>query len=391
MPFIFQYSSAPLWLLTAATLYVATSTIPPVSGGLQKPFSRLPTFIAQPSLCCGSGNRFSKIVATAKSPRARPGDTRATNRISVSVSMTPTASNLESAFVARHDDTKQLIPLLDFRRNNTIDFIDRLDDAIMGGISTSTVREGKNYSVWSGICRTDGGGFCGFRTNPFKDPLLLNNYSTGTSVQVNMDGFYVRCRLVSDNEPERRVWKLTTRTKPDRGELLYQAPVNLTKCATPTMEGLRLNGNAELLEWQTIFVPFDSFRLVRGPRIVENGPALNVSSGVYQIGMSMSQFLFAASTNSTEKTLSDFRDGYFELQLQDIGLYSNIEVNTSGAVVSSTIQESPNSPATLENTFSQQLKVQPLNVNSKDEVKQQQPVLIKVLLFVSKLLFSEER
>jgi hypothetical protein len=62
-------------------------------------------------------------------------------------------------------------------------------------------------------------GFCGFRTNPFVEPLIPCD---------DNGGFYITCRLVSDNEPERRVWKMTTRTRPDRGELLYHAPVNLT-------------------------------------------------------------------------------------------------------------------------------------------------------------------
>ena len=42
---------------------------------------------------------------------------------------------------------------------NTIDKFDRIDDVIMGGISTSTLRQQDNesFSRWSGICREDGG------------------------------------------------------------------------------------------------------------------------------------------------------------------------------------------------------------------------------------------
>jgi hypothetical protein len=41
----------------------------------------------------------------------------------------------------------------------TTDQMDRLDDAIMGGISTSAIRTvpGESFARWSGVCRTDGG------------------------------------------------------------------------------------------------------------------------------------------------------------------------------------------------------------------------------------------
>lgn len=49
--------------------------------------------------------------------------------------------------------------VFDFANSSTIDKVERLDDAIMGGISTSTVRadKGENFARWSGVCRTDGG------------------------------------------------------------------------------------------------------------------------------------------------------------------------------------------------------------------------------------------
>jgi hypothetical protein len=62
-------------------------------------------------------------------------------------------------------------PMFDFSNNISyaIDKIERLDDAIMGGISTSSVRpyvdiidtdnnnKSISYARWSGVCRTDGG------------------------------------------------------------------------------------------------------------------------------------------------------------------------------------------------------------------------------------------
>jgi hypothetical protein len=151
--------------------------------------------------------------------------------------------------------------IFDFSVNETLSKIDRLDDVIMGGISSSNVVKNKNddFARWAGVCRTDGGGFCGFRTNPFETPLNVGD----------ADGFYMTCRLASDEESQRRVWKVTTRVEQSRGEQLYQAPFDLVQ-----------KGD----EWSTIKVPFSSFRLVRGPRTVPDGEPLNTTGGLYQFG-----------------------------------------------------------------------------------------------------------
>jgi hypothetical protein len=45
-----------------------------------------------------------------------------------------------------------------FQFPNDIEWIDRLDDVIMGGISTSSVQPSvEGYARWIGVCRTDGG------------------------------------------------------------------------------------------------------------------------------------------------------------------------------------------------------------------------------------------
>lgn len=48
-------------------------------------------------------------------------------------------------------------PILDFTKEDTFDKIDRLDDAVMGGISTSSVQAVNGCAMWGGVCRTDGG------------------------------------------------------------------------------------------------------------------------------------------------------------------------------------------------------------------------------------------
>jgi len=135
--------------------------------------------------------------------------------------------------------------------NNDVSKFDRIDDAIMGGISTSQLRQITTqikptstsplpdaFASWSGVCRTDGGGFCGTRTLPFQDgkPLQVvkskadasDSDSTGGSN--GSYGFYIKLKLMSDNEPERRVWKMTTRTKNiQTSEQVYQSSFEIPK------------------------------------------------------------------------------------------------------------------------------------------------------------------
>ncbi|GAX25233.1 hypothetical protein FisN_5Lh315 [Fistulifera solaris] len=234
--------------------------------------------------------------------------------------------------------TDSYTPVFHFSRPEALEMMGRLDDAIMGGISTSSLAfSSDGFTRWGGVCRTDGGGFCGFRSNPFRQPLQV----------ADADGFYLIGRLASDLEPERRVWKFSTRTKPDRGEVVYQAPFSFPK-----------NQSA----WHRVNIPFDDFCLVRGPRIVPNGPLLNTTGGIYQVGMTMSKFVFG--TNTTE--LTDFRDGFFEVQLKEIGLYKRQQ------------QLSKN-----------ELIIKSPQVLSESEFKKQQPLILKLMVPLFRLLFSE--
>jgi hypothetical protein len=176
------------------------------------------------------------------------------------------------------------------------------------------------------------------RTLAFEEPLEVGD---------DAQGFYIDCRLTSDNEPERRIWKMTTRSERSRGEELYQAQFTLPSNNTQD-------------EWTRIRIPFSSFKLVRGPRMVEGGAPLNTTGGLYQIGLSLSKFQI--SRNMTQ--LENFRPGYFELQLQTIGLYSNV---TSSLRVAE--------PSTL----------------SPAEAKRKRPLIVKLALPVISLLFSEQR
>ena len=245
--------------------------------------------------------------------------------------------------------------IFDFSNPETVDSFERIDDAIMGGISTSSIRHvpalgtvcnSSSYASWSGICRVDGGGFCGTRTLPFLEPLLVNS---------DAQGFYIDCRLVSDHEPSRRVWKMSTRTDQSRGEQLYQAEFTMPEGAE---------------EWSRIPIPFSNFQMVRGARFVPNGEVMNVTAqGIFQIGLTLSKF--RSAQNMT--VIDSFRPGFFEVQIKNIGVYSNA-LEEDGVLHVLSPDSSLDPPRTL----------------AKHEVEKNRPLPVKILLPLSKLFFSEQ-
>jgi hypothetical protein len=220
---------------------------------------------------------------------------------------------------------------------NAVSNFERIDDAIMGGISLSSIKQNPNedFARWSGICRLDGGGFCGTRTLPFQSPLQVGD----------AEGIYLFCRLTSDDEPERRAWKVTTRSVQSRSEQLYQAMFELPKT----------KGD----EWNLVKIKFSDFVQVRGPRVVEGGPKLNTTGGIFQIGLSLSKFMIS----STGKGIENFRPGYFEVQVKEIGFF--IDGDSPVTI---------DFPGTLE----------------KKEAEAKKPLILKLLGPVAKVLFSEK-
>lgn len=177
------------------------------------------------------------------------------------------------------------------------------------------------------------------RTLPFKDSLVVGD----------ANGLYLECRLASDDEPERREWKMTTRIESSRGETLYQAPFSFESKGE---------------EWTRIRVPFETFRLVRGPRMIPDAPPLNTTGGLFQVGMTMSKFAFGEDLAE----IKDFRAGFFELQVKAIGLYKE-------EAVAAVAMGSFGSPKTL----------------SKEEAQKKRPLILKLLFPIAKLFFSEQR
>ena len=299
----------------------------------------------------------------------------------------PTSSSSSSSTVV-------YTPIFDFSLNNlrtkqkSANSFERIDDAIMGGISTSTLRDvpNRSYAIWSGICRTDGGGFCGLRTLPFgTTPPRTSSSRTTTPPPpatqalflnaTGQDGVYIDCQLASDNEAYRRVWKMTLRTEASRGEKVYQAEYNLQEA---------MNNEASLKEvgqtnnsWARVMIPFNNFQLVRGPRLIPNSPKIDVaSSGIYQIGMTMSKFKMAI--NTTE--IDNFRSGYFELKIQRIGFYTTTTYSDNAEKNDVLVNDMylvppPSVPDTL----------------SKSESMKRRPIVLKLLLPIIRLILGTEQ
>lgn len=189
------------------------------------------------------------------------------------------------------------------------------------------------------------------RTLPFTTPLNATN----------QEGVYLDCKLVSDDEADRRMWKMTVRTDSSRGEQVYQSEYDLHKA-------MKLAATAGA-EYARVVVPFDKFKLVRGPRMIPDGPKLDVTGGIFQIGMTLSKFKMGVNTT----TLEDFRPGFFDMRIQGIGFYTDSQGDTV-AVPAKGSAPSNAVPDTL----------------SKKEAEKKRPLILKMLLPLSKILFSEK-
>lgn len=301
-----------------------------------------------------------------------------------STSPTSSSSTLESIF----DFTT---PSPTFTPTHPINKFERIDDAIMGGISTSSLKfiPSQPYSSWSGVCREFGGGFCGMRTLPFVDPLYcssLNNRNTNgtatdTAGTTSATGMFVKCRLASDDEPYRRVWKMTLRTDSSRGETVYQSQFQLPPSSSSAIDEQQQEEGGE---FHTIYIPFTSFQQVRGPRIVPNGPPLNLTNGIYQIGMTMSKFQMGMNTTQIE----NFRDGFFELQLQQIGFYyDDNNNNKSSTITADNASADQQIIVAVNNNDNNNNTIQTL---TKEEMMKKRPLLFKLIIALSKIFFSEQ-
>ena len=163
-----------------------------------------------------------------------------------------------------------------------LEFWERIDDVVMGGSSSSGLRAG---GVWSGIIRTEGGGFAGTRTKRLERPMDLSLW----------DGIYLDSRT---RDAELRSWKCTLRCTKDSGEVVY---------------------NCEIKPGGRSYAAFHDFRLVRGPRFIQGAPPLSseLLKSVYGIGLTCSKF----DVNGT--VMTDFKPGFFRVDIDDLGVYGS--------------------------------------------------------------------
>jgi len=96
---------------------------------------------------------------------------------------------------------------------------------------------------------------------------------------------------------------------------------------------------------------------------------LNVTGGLFQIGIAASTFLIS----STLTKLDNFRPGYFCLQIREIGFYADGATFSEEPMVNKAVN-----PSVVE-------------VLSKREMLSRRPLLLKIILPLSKVFFSEQR
>ena len=131
-------------------------------------------------------------------------------------------------------------------------------------------------------------------------------------------------------------------------------------------------------------------RCLRGPRVVLNGPPMNITNGIYQIGFTMSKFQMAV--NMTE--MENFRPGFFEMKFQRIGFYTDGGVVDDASSVESVDSTSIDSGSKVQQSTSSSTSSCSLSTMvetiSKQKQNQQRPIILKLLLPILQLLFSEK-
>jgi len=140
---------------------------------------------------------------------------------------------------------------------------------------------------------------------------------------------------------------------------------------------------------------------------VPGGPRLDVSGGVYQIGMTLSKFRMAANTTEIE----NFRPGYFELRIRRIGFYGSRVANdgdddddaaavdggggvVAAAAAAAVAGDGGEGVVAVGEASSARDDVGGHRVVpdtlSKEEAMRKRPILLRMLLPVIRLYFSEK-
>lgn len=184
--------------------------------------------------------------------------------------------------------------VLSMRTAADLDVWEKLDDTIMGGKSGSYLQTAEDLhgfqgdykdkqpydfkgSVWRGETITDGGGFCGARTQMLD--LNLQRFD-GISLRVKADGQTYK-------------FNLKTADQMNVPESTYQAQYD-------TIDG----------EWTTVYMPWHEFVPVTRAQYDGKAQPLDPAQ-VKQIGLVLSRFHYNSLPNQR------FKPGKFELQIAD--------------------------------------------------------------------------
>jgi len=244
------------------------------------------------------------------------------------------------------------VPLFSFtddERELALEAFERIDDVIMGGVSSSRLvlaNDDAGGALFEGRLREQGGGFCGTRMKLLAEPLDLSAAS-GLYLEIDASG----------TEASSRVWKVAVRTRQDRGEVVYQ------RAFKPSAIGR-----------ERVFLPFDEFRLVRGPRLVPGVPPLSASQAneTFQISLVVSKF----EVSETGAALPSFREGPFCLRVFEIGSFAAAKAGAG--------------PDRAERASARGASPTPMpRALTEAEQKAQQPLPLKLLRPVIGLLFGE--
>ena len=183
----------------------------------------------------------------------------------------------------------------------------RLDDVIMGGQSSSGMRQagvpgsGATYAVWEGELVHTGGGFCGTRTAPG----VLDSVRDMSAY----DGLRLRVRAGPDQAGKRR-FKVNIKTKAMEGtpEAVFQASFDV-----PESRG----GGG----WVDVDIPFEAFSAVKRAKVDYKAemPVLDPAqrANIASIGLVYSRFEYNGAPNPRGAP-----PGPFRLDLSCISAYS---------------------------------------------------------------------
>ena len=175
-----------------------------------------------------------------------------------------------------------------------MDAWERIDDVIMGGVSSSRLVQGDDCAIFEGTLREEGGGFCGQRLKLLATPLDLSS----------QEGLYVDCE--ADADADKRVWKVAMRTRQDRGEIVYQATLK-----------------PKPLQRERFFLPWSDFRLrARSSPRARRAAALGGERQRHVPDLAR-RIQFTISDNGA--ALPGFLQGRFRMKIFGLGSFSAAE------------------------------------------------------------------